>query len=139
MASRKYGLDEAILGNNQSEKDPEGDKKAVESLLKKGAHVLLNDDGTVDEGQSFCDANIDQILESNTETRAVGGKAGNTFSVANFAAEAEDFAWEDFYGDDAIEAMEASKATAHMVDGPRKRKRVNYKVRLGALCPEWPL
>ena len=49
VASRKYGLDEAILGSNSSGTDPEGDKKAVESLLKKGAHVLLNDDGTVDE------------------------------------------------------------------------------------------
>ena len=80
------------------------------------------------QGQSFCDKNIDQILESNTEARSVGGKAGNTFSVANFAADAEDFTWEEFYGDEAVEAAQAAKATAHMVDGPRKRKRVNYKV-----------
>ena len=40
-ASRKYGLDEAILSGGAADdsKDPESDKKAIDNLLKFGASI----------------------------------------------------------------------------------------------------
>jgi len=38
------------------------------------------------EGQDFVEEGIDQILSGRTEKRQIGGRAGNSFSVATFAA-----------------------------------------------------
>jgi chromodomain-helicase-DNA-binding protein 7 len=38
------------------------------------------------EGEAFLEEGIDQILSGRTEKRQIGGRAGNSFSVATFAA-----------------------------------------------------
>ena len=37
-------------------------------------------------GEGFAAEGIDQILQGRTEKRQIGGRAGNTFSVATFGA-----------------------------------------------------
>ena len=105
---------------------------------------MMNEDGQLETGTSFCDESTDKILEERTETRQVGSRAGNTFSVATFTvneaaaggAEAApedgapgDFSWEDFYGEEAVAAAAAAAATENMVDGPRVRKKVRTRRR----------
>jgi chromodomain-helicase-DNA-binding protein 7 len=82
-ASKKYGLDEAILGC--APPDPEANAGRIADLLKHGA-MRLDDDAVAAAGDAFAEEGIDQILAGRTERRAVGGRAGNTFSVATFAA-----------------------------------------------------
>lgn len=43
----------------------------------------------VKEGEAFEEEGIDQILSGRTEKRQIGGRAGNSFSVATFAAPPE--------------------------------------------------
>ena len=38
------------------------------------------------EGEAFAEEGIEQILSGRTEKRQIGGRAGNSFSVATFAA-----------------------------------------------------
>ena len=51
---------------------------------------MVNQDGSVEAGTAFCDESIEKILEQNTETRSVGNKAGNTFSVETFTVNEDD-------------------------------------------------
>ena len=108
-ASLKLGLDKAVLHSmaegaggkatgargrrkkGSSSLNPHSmDKKEVESLLKHGAyHVFLNsDEGKAD---SFCDQNLDQILERNARVVTMGDdaalKGNSTFSKASFVDE----------------------------------------------------
>lgn len=131
-ASRKYGLDEAILGTMEDAAavaaaakagkragalrgtagaaatsasagpclngaaDVEADAARIAALLKHGAHAIFNEDqsaaaadanGTAD---AFASEDIDDILRGRTEKRQIGSRAGNSFSVATFAAEKDD-------------------------------------------------
>ena len=116
-ASRKYGLDEAILGTMPGgggggggspggrkgdggadapagHGDPEAHAGRIAALLKHGAHRLdaAGEAAAAAAGQAFEAEGIDQILAGRTEKRSVGagrGGAGNTFSVATFAADGE--------------------------------------------------
>lgn len=94
-ASRKLGLEQAILGT--FEKDDEDDKptqQEMEQLLKKGAYALLDDDN--DEIiREFCADDIESILAKRTRTRVVEGtktaswlnKQGLVVSKSKFTSE----------------------------------------------------
>ncbi|MEW5298254.1 MAG: hypothetical protein WDW36_001399 [Sanguina aurantia] len=84
-ASRKYGLDEAILGFSAGT-DPETDSAHINELLKNGAHSLAVMDAN-ESGEKFASEDIEQILSGRTEKRQIGAKAGNSFSVARFVTE----------------------------------------------------
>jgi hypothetical protein len=94
-ASRKLGLEQAVLGT--FEKDRDDDKptqKEMEQLLKKGAYALLDDEN--DEiTKEFCADDIESILLKRTRTRVVEGaktatwlnKKGMMVSKSKFSAE----------------------------------------------------
>lgn len=72
-ASRKLGLEQAVLGTfDKDEDDGKPTAKEMEQLLKKGAYALLGEDN--DEiTQSFCSDDIESILTNRTRTRIVEG------------------------------------------------------------------
>jgi chromodomain-helicase-DNA-binding protein 7 len=92
-ASLKLGLDKAILqsmnthnkgGNASGQGGGQGlTKKEVEELLRKGAYGALMDND--DEGDSFCEEDIDQILQRRTQVITVAQDTGSSFSKASFA------------------------------------------------------
>eukprot|EP00854_Cymbomonas_tetramitiformis_P006879 gene6879-8213_t len=132
-ASRKCGLDEAILGvgNDDCAADPKMEKQKIDDLLKYGAHALMcNKEGEMDTGDAFGAQDIEQILAQRTETREVGGnKSGNSFSVATFtvsdeAEAAEEGFWEGFYGAEACAQAKAAGDPDVVMSQPRQRKRV---------------
>ena len=146
-ASRKYGLDEAILGGGgddeygggegrQSKKTAKEQAQRINELLKFGVHGALKD-GSGEEANAFAAEDIDEILARRAEHREVGPRVGNSFSVATFGAEAGDDVddetfWAEAFGSTAIQAAK-DKAAEQVVDkrfaveGPRKRRKVNYK------------
>jgi hypothetical protein len=136
-SSRKYGLDEAVLGGLGantpcSEKSPENDKRIAE-LLKHGAHCLKTDESAEKETEAFMSENIDEILSNRTEKRQIGGRAGNTFSVATFEAEKDANAndkefWQTLLPD-AAKQYEENKKKQLMPEilPPRKKKMISYK------------
>ncbi|CEF98466.1 Helicase, C-terminal [Ostreococcus tauri] len=144
-ASRKYGLDEAILGGGDENGEEEGHRskktakeqaQRINELLKYGVHGALKD-ASGEEANAFAAEDIDEILSRRAEHRDVGPRVGNSFSVATFGAEPGDGVddetfWAEAFGDAAIQAAK-EKAAEQVVDkrfaveGPRKRKTVNYK------------
>ncbi|KAJ9516015.1 hypothetical protein QJQ45_024466, partial [Haematococcus lacustris] len=149
-ASRKYGLDEAILGGPDagSGGDPEADAERLAVLLAQGAHALLlapaapQGEGAEAAGSkdtAFQQEDIDTILQGRTEKRQLGSRAGNTFSVARFAAveEEEPVAapkgreyWAELLPEAvaAHDEREMAKMRGPLVDGPRQRKQVDYRI-----------
>ena len=95
-SSRKYGLDEAILGGigsggrsgggagGSDGNGEEMDGKKIADLLKHGAHCLDQVEEAAAETNAFANEDIDEILKGRTEKRQIGARAGNTFSVATF-------------------------------------------------------
>jgi Bromodomain len=93
-ASKKLGLEQAVLGtfNNEND-DDKPTSKEMEQLLKKGAYALLDDED--EETNQFCADDIDSILAKRTRTRVVEGtktaswlnKAGMVVSKSKFSAE----------------------------------------------------
>ena len=94
-------------------------------------------DASGEEANAFAAEDIDEILSRRAEHRDVGPLVGNSFSVATFGAEPGDGVddetfWAEAFGDAAIQAAK-EKAAEQVVDkrfaveGPRKRKTVNYK------------
>ena len=97
-ASRKLGLEQAVLGT--FEKEQEDDKptqQEMERLLKKGAYALLEDDND-EVTKEFCADDIESILAKRTRTRVVEGtktaswlnKQGMVVSKSKFSAEGDD-------------------------------------------------
>ena len=142
-SSKKYGLDEAILGGlgslgvvPEGGGNPEYDGARIAALLKHGAHCLKDEDKANEETDAFLSEDIEQILKGRTEKRQIGGRAGNTFSVATFGEQAptpgkgekndEDF-WKSLLPD-AVASHEKAKemATQPNVLPPRRRTTVNY-------------
>ena len=147
-ASRKYGLDEAVLGGGgaadgdggdapQSKKSAKEQAQRINALLKFGVHGALKD-GSGEEANAFAAEDIDEILSRRAEHREVGPRAGNSFSVATFGADDavdgkdDESFWADAFGAATVQAAK-DKASAPAVDkrfaveGPRKRRKVNYK------------
>eukprot|EP00878_Enallax_costatus_P046663 GHUV01056913.1.p1 GENE.GHUV01056913.1~~GHUV01056913.1.p1 ORF type:complete len:503 (+),score=214.95 GHUV01056913.1:285-1793(+) len=92
-ASRKYGLDEAILGFSGAGDNPENDAARIMKLLKDGAHAFAGEadaaaagDAAGGEEKGMAQEDIDQILAGRSEKRQLGSRKGNTFSIAHFAA-----------------------------------------------------
>uniref|UniRef100_A0A7S2Y8H3 Uncharacterized protein n=1 Tax=Entomoneis paludosa TaxID=265537 RepID=A0A7S2Y8H3_9STRA len=95
-ASKKLGLEQAVLGTFEKEKeDDKPTQKEMEQLLKRGAYALLEDDNDAIT-REFCTDDIDAILAKRTRTRVVEGtktaswlnKQGMAVSKSRFAAEA---------------------------------------------------
>jgi len=71
-ASKKLGLEQAVLGTFDNDDDGKPTAKEMEKLLKKGAYALLGDEN--DEiTNSFCTDDIESILAKRTRTRVVEG------------------------------------------------------------------
>lgn len=94
-ASKKLGLEQAVLGTFEKEGDDDKPtQQEMEQLLKKGAYALLDDDN--DEiTREFCADDIESILAKRTRTRVVEGtktaswlnKQGLVVSKSKFTTE----------------------------------------------------
>ena len=94
-ASKKLGLEQAVLGTFEKETDDDKPtQQEMEQLLKRGAYALLEDDN--DEiTKEFCADDIESILKKRTRTRVVEGaktaswlnKQGMVVSKSKFSAE----------------------------------------------------
>ncbi|KAG0567323.1 hypothetical protein KC19_7G126300 [Ceratodon purpureus] len=144
-SSRKYGLDEAILGNRMGVDVTQDHIKNIESLLKHGAYDMLKDDG--EAASEFSSQNIEQILEQRTQQRQIGGRTNNTFSVATFISNPElaseanahdaeygaTASWQELLPEACekavLEAMASKAPPLPFLGGLRKRTRsgVDYK------------
>lgn len=94
-ASKKLGLEQAVLGTFEKEwDDDKPTQQEMEQLLKKGAYALLDDDND-EETKQFCADDIDSILAKRTRTRVVEGtksaswlnKQGMVVSKSKFTSE----------------------------------------------------
>lgn len=97
-ASKKLGLEQAVLGTFEKDADDgKPTQQEMEQLLKRGAYALLEDDN--DEiTKEFCADDIESILAKRTRTRVVEGaktaswlnKQGMVVSKSKFSAEGGD-------------------------------------------------
>jgi hypothetical protein len=96
-ASRKLGLEQAVLGSfGQDDDDDKPTNKEMEQLLKKGAYALLADDND-EVTKAFCADDIDSILAKRTRTRVVEGtktaswlnKQGMVVSKSKFTSDSK--------------------------------------------------
>ena len=72
-ASRKLGLEQAVLGTfDKDDDDGKPTHKEMERLLKRGAYALMEDDDD-NIGREFCEDDIENILAKRTRTRVVEG------------------------------------------------------------------
>jgi len=95
-ASKKLGLEQAVLGTFGAE-DDDGKPTAqeMEQLLKKGAYALVDDDDEI--GKEFCADDIESILAKRTRTRVVEGaktaswlnKAGMNVTKSKFTGDSK--------------------------------------------------
>lgn len=94
-ASKKLGLEQAVLGTFEKETDDDKPtQEEMEQLLKKGAYALLEDENDEITNQ-FCADDIESILAKRTRTRVVEGaktaswlnKQGMVVSKSKFSAE----------------------------------------------------
>lgn len=97
-ASKKLGLEQAVLGTFEKEfDDDKPTQQEMEQLLKRGAYALLDDDND-EETRQFCADDIDSILAKRTRTRVVEGtksaswlnKQGMVVSKSKFTSETGD-------------------------------------------------
>eukprot|EP00884_Botryococcus_braunii_P005939 jgi/Botrbrau1/15346/Bobra.0289s0003.2 len=138
-STRKYGLDEAILGNIGQTDDPENDDKRIADLLRHGAHGIVGQDEEVAEAvNAFQAEGIDSILANRTTKRTIGSRKGNTFSRAAFRVDDEmdnaivdDRAYWAALMPEAVAAHDEQVAAASrpVELGKRERKAVNYRER----------
>lgn len=104
-ASLKLGLDRAVLAHQRqasnteelpskrkSKAEREEQAKEIDTLLKKGAYDVFNDDDDT-EAHTFMDTDIDQLLEKSSKTVTYGEGATSSlssglgsFSKASFVA-----------------------------------------------------
>lgn len=96
-ASKKLGLDHALLdGGEINQKEPMAAKE-IERLLRHGAYdITRDDDKEIDE---FCQADIDQILEERAQKFTCAGVSTSLFNKARFDPEQDtlDLNAEDFW------------------------------------------
>ncbi|GMH41988.1 hypothetical protein BSKO_09907 [Bryopsis sp. KO-2023] len=119
VASRKYGLEEALLGKYDA--DPLSNSKKIFELLKHGAHALANEE----EGKAFVAEDIDQILKNRSEKRQIGSRAGNTFSEVTFSVKANEN--REYWANLLPDAVEKHNAKMPSPIGKRRaRGRINY-------------
>jgi SNF2 family DNA or RNA helicase len=87
-ASRKLGLEQALLGTRQFDADGNEDApskldaKEMETLLRQGAYAVLLDDDT-EAVREFCEQDIESLLDSRAHVRVVEGQGQQTESWLN--------------------------------------------------------
>ncbi|XP_063900306.1 chromodomain-helicase-DNA-binding protein 8-like [Zophobas morio] len=136
-ASRKLGLEKAIIGGicGKSKSFYESMSKAeVENLLRRGAYGLLSDEADT-AARQFCEANIEEILE--TRTRTLIGEPlamtnrSSTFSKAFFnvndAGQELDVNdpsfWEKWAKKSSINVKKNAQVEDHVELGKRRKAR----------------
>lgn len=134
-ASLKLGLDKAVLqsmNTAQGGKDSSNrqlSKKEIEDLLKKGAYGALLDD---DDGDKFCEEDIDMILARRTQVITMESEKGSTFSKASFASSANrsdidvddpDF-WNKWAKRADIDTTEKDETEELVLSEPRRRTQI---------------
>uniref|UniRef100_A0A6P7GKH5 Chromodomain-helicase-DNA-binding protein 6 isoform X2 n=1 Tax=Diabrotica virgifera virgifera TaxID=50390 RepID=A0A6P7GKH5_DIAVI len=134
-ASLKLGLDKAILqsmNTSQGGKDAGNrqlSKKEIEDLLKKGAYGALLDE---DDGDKFCEEDIDVILARRTQVITMESEKGSTFSKASFASSANrsdiaiddpDF-WNKWAKKAEIDTTEKDENEDLVISEPRRRTQI---------------
>lgn len=134
-ASLKLGLDKAILQSmNTSQSGKEAgskqlSKKEIEDLLKKGAYGALLDE---DDGDKFCEEDIDVILARRTQVITMESEKGSTFSKASFASSANrsdiaiddpDF-WNKWAKKADIDTTEKDESEDLVISEPRRRTQI---------------
>ena len=96
-ASKKLGLEQAVLGSfGTDEDDDKPTSKEMEQLLKRGAYALLEDDND-EVVKQFCADDIESILATRTRTRVVEGaktaswlnKQGMVVSKSKFTSDSK--------------------------------------------------
>ncbi len=100
----------------------------MEALLRNGAYALLDDPASEAASQSFCEADIDEILNSRATVVRSGGnddsaapRESSTFSQAVFASEESDSKLDvnatDFWQQLLPDERSASKLVEKMLSG----------------------
>lgn len=135
-ASLKLGLDKAILQSmNTSQGGKETgnkqlSKKEIEDLLKKGAYGALLDEEN--DGDKFCEEDIDMILARRTQVITMESEKGSTFSKASFASSANrsdiniddpDF-WNKWARKADIDTTEKDETEDLVLSEPRRRTQI---------------
>ncbi|XP_031342134.1 chromodomain-helicase-DNA-binding protein 7 isoform X2 [Photinus pyralis] len=134
-ASLKLGLDKAVLQSmNTSQGGKESgnrqlSKKEIEDLLKKGAYGALLDE---EDGDKFCEEDIDMILARRTQVITMESEKGSTFSKASFASSANrsdiniddpDF-WNKWAKRADIDTTEKDETEDLVLSEPRRRTQI---------------
>eukprot|EP00941_MAST-03F_sp_MAST-3F-sp1_P002345 g2345.t1 len=136
-ASKKLGLEQAVLSSKKEKSKKKPDRKEIENLLKHGAYGILLDDGEDAERQRlFREDNIDDLLARNSHIVTVNENEQNglskldlTFSKTRFASQhadanldvnADDF-WDQVLGVDARDTL-----LTRLNDGSFSRNKKAY-------------
>ncbi|XP_037642247.1 chromodomain-helicase-DNA-binding protein 8 isoform X2 [Sebastes umbrosus] len=135
-ASLKLGLDRAVLQSMSGNKEgnvngvQQFSKKEIEDLLRKGAYAAIMDEN--DEGNRFCEEDIDQILQRRATTITIESEGkGSTFSKASFVASENrnDIAlddpefWQKWAKKADIDMDSMNRKNTLVIDTPRVRKQ----------------
>uniref|UniRef100_A0A8C2Z609 Chromodomain helicase DNA binding protein 8 n=1 Tax=Cyclopterus lumpus TaxID=8103 RepID=A0A8C2Z609_CYCLU len=136
-ASLKLGLDRAVLQSMSGNKETnvngqvqQFSKKEIEDLLRKGAYAAIMDEN--DEGNRFCEEDIDQILQRRATTITIESEGkGSTFSKASFVASENrnDIAlddpefWQKWAKKADIDMETMNRKNTLVIDTPRVRKQ----------------
>ncbi|KAF3858602.1 hypothetical protein F7725_011803 [Dissostichus mawsoni] len=136
-ASLKLGLDRAVLQSMSGNKEGNNNgpvqqfsKKEIEDLLRKGAYAAIMDEN--DEGNRFCEEDIDQILQRRATTITIENEGkGSTFSKASFVASENrnDIAlddpefWQKWAKRADIDMDTMTRKNTLVIDTPRVRKQ----------------
>ena len=68
VASKKIGLEQVVMTSVTQNSSLKLSKKDIDTLLKQGAYSAFSDDAASEErSKKFCEADIDEILESNSK------------------------------------------------------------------------
>ncbi|OHT00807.1 SNF2 family N-terminal domain containing protein [Tritrichomonas foetus] len=84
-ASKKLGLDHALLDGGELNHSQPMAAKEIEKLLRHGAYDITHDDDT--EIDNFCSADIDQILERRSKKLTSEDSSTSLFNKAKFDPE----------------------------------------------------
>ena len=85
-ASKKLGLDHALLDSVEISNNPKLEAKEIEKLLRHGVYDIAKDDDSAID--NFCAADIDQILDSHSkELSAALNQTSTNFTKAKFDVE----------------------------------------------------
>ncbi|KAK8835567.1 choline dehydrogenase 6 [Tritrichomonas musculus] len=84
-ASKKLGLDHALLDGGEMNHSQPMAAKEIEKLLRQGAYNITQDDDT--EIDNFCSADIDQILERHSMKLSSTDNGKSVFNKAKFDPE----------------------------------------------------